>query len=216
MAIVVGLTGNLASGKSTVATILKELGAHIIDADAIAHQIMKKDSPTWKAIVDEFGGAILNPDGSINRKSLASIVFNSPERLKRLNAITHPPIRAEIERRTELIKRSSPHAIIVVEAALLIEAGSHQKVDVVVLVTSTEKEQIRRAIKKFSITEKEARQRLRAQMAQEEKRKYAHFIIDNSGSLEATRRAVEALYHRLEKMEQEMKTGQKGVDRVPE
>ncbi len=203
MAIVVGLTGNMASGKSTVATILKELGAYIIDADAIGHQIIGKGQPAWHDIVEEFGKEVLLADGSVNRKRLGEIVFSDREKLKRLNAITHPRIREEIERRIELIKKSSPRAIIVVDAALLIEVGSHRKVDVVVVVTARKEQLIKRAMEKFSLTEGEAEKRLGAQMPQEEKLKYADFVIDNSGSLEKTAEAVRGLYEELKRMEAE-------------
>ncbi len=203
MTIVVGLTGNMASGKSTVATILKELGAYIIDADAIGHQIIGKGQPAWHDIVEEFGKEVLLADGSVNRKRLGEIVFSDREKLKRLNAITHPRIREEIERRIELIKKSSPRAIIVVDAALLIEVGSHRKVDVVVVVTASKEQLIKRAMEKFCLTEDEAEKRLGAQMPQEEKLKYADFVIDNSGSLEKTAEAVRGLYGELKRMEAE-------------
>ncbi len=199
MAIVVGLTGNMATGKSTVASKLRALGAYIIDADSIGHGVICKGSPAWQEIVDEFGRDILLEDGSIDRKALARIVFKDREKLERLNAMTHPRILEEIERRIGLIEKSSPDAIIVVDAALLIEAGLHKKVDKIVVVTATEEEQIRRAMEKFSLTEEDARQRLGAQMPQEEKLEYADFVIDNSGTMEKTTEEVKRLFEELEK-----------------
>ncbi len=203
MAIVVGLTGSMASGKSTVASRLKELGAHIIDADAIGHMIIEKGRPAWKEIVEEFGTGILLKDGSIDRKKLGEVVFRDREKLERLNAITHPRILEEIERRIALIEKSSPRAIIVIDAALLIEAGFHRRADIIVVVTATEEQKIQRAMKKFSLTEDAVRRRLLAQMRQEEKLSYADFVIDNSRSLEETIREVENLYRKLKTLEKE-------------
>lgn len=186
--ILIGLTGNIACGKSTVARMLAEKGAYIIDADAIAHEVIRKGTPAYEAVLRRFGEEILGPDGEIDRRRLGAIVFRDPDALRDLEAIVHPAVLAEIHRRIQ----AGPEApAIVIEAIKLIESGFARACDTLWVVTCSEAEQVRRLMIERGLTEEEARVRIRAQPPQEEKIRHAHVIIDNSGDLEATRRQVE-------------------------
>ncbi|MCX7690671.1 dephospho-CoA kinase [Thermoflexus sp.] len=186
--ILIGLTGNIACGKSTVARMLAEKGAYIIDADAIAHEVIRKGTPAYEAILRRFGEGILGPDGEIDRRRLGAIVFRDLNALRDLEAIVHPAVLVEIQRRIQ----ACPEApAIVIEAIKLIESGFARACDTLWVVTCSESEQVRRLMIERGLTEEEARVRIRAQPPQEEKIRHAHVIIDNSGDLEATRRQVE-------------------------
>lgn len=198
----VGLTGGFGSGKSTVAHFFRELGAFIIDWDAIAREITQPHKEAWREIVEYFGMEILNEDLTINRKKLAQIVFNDPQKLKKLNEITHPKIQAEDEKRTSEIASLHPHAIIIKEIPLLTKASLHKIVDKIVVVFAPREKQIERLVAK-GLTKEEVEARIKNQDPPEEKLKIADFIIDNSGSLEDTRRQVEEIYEILLKLERE-------------
>ncbi|MCS6962513.1 MAG: dephospho-CoA kinase [Thermoflexus sp.] len=186
--ILIGLTGNIACGKSTVARMLAEKGAYIIDADAIAHEVIRKGTPAYEAILRRFGEGILGPDGEIDRRRLGAIVFRDLNALRDLEAIVHPAVLVEIQRRIQ----ACPEApAIVIEAIKLIESGFARACDTLWVVTCSESEQVRRLMIERGLAEEEARVRIRAQPPQEEKIRHAHVIIDNSGDLEATRRQVE-------------------------
>lgn len=175
----IGLTGGIASGKSLVAKELKRLGAHLIDADEIARKVVNPGLPAYLDIVKEFGEGILNPDKTINRKALGKLVFSNPEIRKRLEQITHPRILDEINKNIKAVKGKNPDAIIVVDAALLIEAGLYKKMDKVIVVYADNKTQIERMMKRDGFTMDEAKNRISAQMPLQEKRKYADFVIEN-------------------------------------
>lgn len=175
----IGLTGGIASGKSLAAEELKRLGAYLIDADEIAREMVMPGLPAYQNIVKEFGEGILNPDKTINRKALGAIVFSNPKLRKRLEQITHPSILEEIDKRVFAIKDKDPKAIIVVDAALLIEVGLHKKMDNVIVVYADEKTQIARLMKRDGLTKDEAKDRISAQMNLNEKKKYADFVIEN-------------------------------------
>lgn len=194
---VVGLTGGVASGKSLVAHYLKELGAKLIDADEISREIVRPGMPAYQEILQVFGKGILNQDGTIDRKGLGKVVFSNPELLKRLNEITHPGILEEVRRRVGEAKKDQ--AIIVVDAALLIEVGLHREMDRVIVVYVDEETQIKRLMERDGLTEGEAKLRLSAQMPLKEKLKDAHFIIDNSIGMEETRRQVEEVFKELKR-----------------
>lgn len=194
---VVGLTGGIASGKSLVAHYLKELGAHLVDADEISREIVRPGMLAYQEILQVFGKGILNQDGTIDRKGLGKVVFSNPELLKRLNEITHPGILEEVRRRIEEAKKGQ--AIIVVDAALLIEVGLHREMDRVIVAYVGEETQIKRLMERDGLTEGEAKLRLSAQMPLKEKLKYAHFIIDNSIGMEETRRQVEEVFKELKR-----------------
>ena len=175
----IGLTGGIASGKSLAAEELKRLGAHLIDADEIAREVVKTGLPAYNEIVKEFGEKILNPDKTINRKELGRIVFSNTELRRRLERITHPRIQEKIDKYIKEIKGRNPDAIIVVDAALLIEAGLHKKMDKIIVVYAEEKIQIERLMKRDGFTIKDAKNRISAQMPLTEKRRYADFVIEN-------------------------------------
>ena len=175
----IGLTGGIASGKSLVAEELKRLGAYLIDADEIAREVVKTGLPAYNEIVKEFGEKILNPDKTINRKELGRIVFSNPELRKRLEQITHPRIRKKIEAEISAIKAKNPKAVIVVDAALLIEGGLYKKMDKVIVVCADEKTQIKRLTERDGLAIEDAKNRIASQMPLKEKRRYADFVIEN-------------------------------------
>jgi dephospho-CoA kinase len=191
---VIGITGNIASGKSTVARMFEALGARIIDADEIAREVVEPGAPAWEGIVSEFGRDILEPDGAINRKKLADIVFGDEAKRKRLNDITHPRI---MERISELLreyeKEEAP--VVMVEATLIVERGGLKSlIDGLIVVTADEETQIERLIRDKGYKREEAVSRLGAQMPAREKMMHGDYIIDNSGSLEDTRVQVKAVW----------------------
>lgn len=191
---VIGITGNIASGKSTVARMFEALGARIIDADEIARIVVEPGAPAWEEIVSEFGRDILEPDGAINRKRLADIVFGDEAKRKRLNDITHPRIRERIsDLLREYEKEGAP--VVMVEATLIVERGGLKSlIDGLIVVTADEETQIERLIRDKGYKREEAVSRLRAQMPAREKMMHGDYIIDNSGSLEDTRAQVKAVW----------------------
>ena len=193
MKYIIGLTGNIATGKSVVSEMLDRLGATVIDADALAHELMEKGKPVWQAVVQEFGQGILCSDGSINRKKLGSIVFANKAALRRLETIVHPAV---IARTKELIE-SSQEPVVVVEAIKLIEADMHRTCDALWVVTCRKEQQLTRLVEQRALTEEEARQRIEAQPPQEAKLTLADVVIDNSGSLDDTWQQVKGEWDRI-------------------
>src|SRR3972149_970905 len=195
----IGLTGGIASGKSLVAGELKRLGAYLIDADEIAREVVKRGLPAYSEIVKEFGEKILNPDKTINRKELGRIVFSNPELRKRLEQITHPRIRKKIEAETSAIKAKNPKAVIVVDAALLIEGGLYKKMDKVIVVYADEKTQIKRLTERDGLAIEDAKNRISSQMPLQEKRKYADFVVENveGKSKEKIKDEVKTIFEKL-------------------
>jgi dephospho-CoA kinase len=191
--ILIGLTGNIATGKSMVAQILSELGAHVIDADKVAHEVMAPGAPAYEAVLDAFGPAILAPDGTIDRWKLGEIVFRDPEALQRLEAAVHPATIAEVTLR--ILQATEP--VIVVEAIKLIEAGLHRSYDALWVVTAPRQLQIERLVKVRGLTEEEAALRVDAQPPQEEKVAVADLVLVNDGSLEALREKVAAAWSEI-------------------
>lgn len=197
--LIVGLTGGVASGKTTVSQVLKEEGAYIIDADQMARELARPHTPAWKQLVRTFGKGILCKDGSIHRKKLADIVFTDLRQRKLLNQILHPRIRKEMERRAKEIGRKDPEAIVVVDAPLLVELGEHRKMDKVIVVTSTQKLQIERLKKRDGINREAALKIFSSQMPVEEKAKFADFVIRNEGSLRETRKKTREVFRELKR-----------------
>jgi dephospho-CoA kinase len=200
----VGLTGGIATGKSTVAAILRGLGCHLLEADKIAHHLIQPGAAAHDEVVREFGRGILTPDGHVDRAKLGGIVFADPKRLARLNAIVHPLVLAEQDRELAAIQRSEPQAIAVVEAALLIEAGYTDRLDYLIVTWCTPEQQLARLTQAGTgrgLTIEQARQRIAAQMPLEEKRRLADAVIDCSGTLEHSREQTIALFARLKDME---------------
>lgn len=193
----VGLTGGYATGKSHVGETLVSLGCHLIQADELGHQVLLPGGAAYDAVVREFGGGILESNGEIDRRRLAAEVFGEPERLERLSRLVHPPVIEMEERQAAEIAAKDPHAIVIVEAAILIETGSHRRFDKLILVVCDERQQIERAMRRDNLSEQAVRDRLARQMPLSEKRKYADYIVDTSGSredtFEQTRRVYESL-----------------------
>ena len=199
----VGLTGGIGCGKSTVAAMMSELGCHVLNADKIAHALMAPGEPAYDEICRRFGAHILAPDGSIDRARLAGVVFAGQDQLASLNAIVHPRVLHELDRELDRLSRIDPQRVAVVEAALLIESGYHQRLDRLVLVTCTRQQQLDRLTNPVfgrAMSREQAERRIAAQMPLEEKRKLAHDEIDCSGGLEDTKRQVRMLVDRLEQM----------------
>lgn len=194
---IVGLTGGIGSGKSTVAAMLEELGAKVIHADAVGHETYQPGSDGWQRIVEAFGTQILGPDQRIDRKKLGAIVFASSQALARLNAIVHPLIFAEIRKRIDSHRAAGSSQPIVIEAAVLIEANWLPLVDEVWLVVASEEAAVERLGKQRGLPPREVTMRIAAQLSDAERQRHAHVIIRNTGSIEDLRRQVRALWERL-------------------
>ena len=197
---IVGLTGGVASGKTTVARILHEEGAHIIDLDRIARALVQPHGAAWKELVRFFGEEILEKDGTLHRKKLASIVFSHPDKRRLLNQVLHPLIKEEVKRQIRSIRESDPEAIVVVDAPLLVETGDHREVDKVIVVASTEAQQGRRLMERDRATEEDARKIISSQLPLEEKLKVADFVIRNDGPLEETEKRTKEIFRELKKI----------------
>ena len=194
----IGLTGNIASGKSMVSQFLKEMGAIIIDADIIAREIVEFGSPALKEIGQEFGQQVLKQDGTLNRKYLGSIVFADVQALKKLNQITHPRIRELINVKIEkYLNGQASEKALVIDAALLIEFGIHKMVDLVWVVQVNTGLQLQRLMLRDKLTESEARYRIDSQMPQSEKLKHADKVIYNNGTVEELHTEVKKLWEEL-------------------
>lgn len=193
----IGLTGGIATGKSTVSRMLVERGAALVDADQIAREIVEPGQPALQAIVEHFGPGVLREDGTLNRKKLGEIVFNDPAERKVLEAITHPVIRARMRERMAALEAERPDRLVVVDVPLLFESGLESYFERVVVVYVPREVQRQRLMARDKLSEAEAERRLAAQMDIEEKRRRADFVIDNSGTLEDTRRQVDALMRML-------------------
>jgi len=193
----VGLTGNIASGKSCAAAMFAAMGAYVIDADRIGHELLARGSATAARVIDAFGHEIISPDGSIDRRKLGSIVFWDEEKRLLLNRLMHPYITAEIRQRVEEVEKMASSGIIIVDAALMVETGNYKWYDCLIVVTCDPALQIERLMRRDKLSEQEARARIAAQMPIEEKLKLADYRIDTSGTLDQTRRQVEAIYRDL-------------------
>ena len=193
---VIGLTGGIASGKSTVAAILERLGAPVVDADRLAREVVEPGQPAHAAIVAAFGEAILDPDRTINRPRLARLVFADPAARRRLEAITHPAIRRAAEEKLSELERAGA-SLAVYMAPLLIEAGGASRVDEIWVVYADRDAQLERLMRRDGMARTEALQRLDAQMPMEEKRKFGRVVIDNGGTREETERQVRHAWQRV-------------------
>jgi len=197
--LIVGLTGGVASGKSVVSQVWKEEGGYLIDADRIARELVQPRAPAWKALVKAFGKDILQEDGSIHRKKLATRVFSNPVEKDLLNRILHPRIKREINRRIKGIGQKGPKAIVVIDAALLVETGYYLNVDKVVVVTSTKKQQIERLRRRDQMDQEMARGIIDSQISGEERINVADIIIRNEGSRMQTERKAKEVFEELKK-----------------
>jgi dephospho-CoA kinase len=197
----VGLTGGLGCGKSFVGQALADMGCLVIQADELGHEALSPGGEAYDAVVREFGPGVVTSENTIDRKALAARVFSDPARLACLNSIVHPAVfRREDELIAEYAARE-PNGIAVVEAAILIETGSHRRFDKLILVTCAEEQQVERAMRRHGAVESDVRARLSRQMPFEEKRKYADFVIDTSGEKQDTLRQTRAVYEALRRSE---------------
>jgi dephospho-CoA kinase len=196
----VGLTGGLASSKSFVGESLAAMGCHLLKADALGHRLLEPGTEVHERVVEAFGRGILDEEGRIVRRRLASLVFEDPEKLAALNAIVHPAVIEEEEKWMREVAAADPHGIAIVEAAILIETGSYRRFDKIVLAVCTDEQQIERAMKRDGLTREEALARLKRQMPLEEKRKFADYVIDTSGEKEDTLVQVRRLYEDLRRL----------------
>ncbi len=195
-----GLTGGIACGKSTAARMFEELGAKIVEADRIGHELLRLSEPTGQEVARRFGPGILAPSGEIDRRRLAAIVFADAARLQALNAMLHPEIIRRVEEQAAALGRAHPRAVIIVDAALIFEAGIGGRFNKVIVAWCRPEQQLERLMSKARLTRREAEQRIAAQMPVEEKRRLADFVLDCSGSLDETRKQVSALYATLKKL----------------
>lgn len=203
----VGLTGGIASGKSVVGEMFVALGAYLVQADRIAHELMRPGRPVYNEVVRHFGGSILDPDLSVNRARLAEAAFGSaggsslPSRIQELNRIVHPAVIESQEEWMAEIGRRDPNAVALVEAALLFEAGAAKRFDRLIVVTCTDAQRIERFAKRQKLpldaARKEVERRMAAQLPEAEKLKAATYVIDNSGSLDHTRDLVAQAWKQL-------------------
>jgi len=193
---VVGLTGGIGSGKSTVANMLAELGAYIIDADELARRIVEPGQPAWKEIEKNFGGQILNPDQTLNRKKMAEIVFANPEARKKLESITHPRIGEEMMRELEKAKKEQ-RKLVVFDAALLIESAAANRLKPLIVVSADEDLRVKRVCGRDRCCAEDVRARIRNQVPDSKRREKADFVIENNGDIDQLREGVSELYRKL-------------------
>ncbi|HJQ24242.1 MAG TPA: dephospho-CoA kinase [Blastocatellia bacterium] len=193
----VGLTGSIAVGKSFVVSVLAELGCVVFDADKVAHSVMEPNQPAYIDLVKEFGEGILSADGAIDRAKLGAIVFADAERRRRLNEIVHPRV---IEAQNHLLAEAEarhPRGIAIIDAALMIESGGYKRFDKLIVVYCDRETQVARLMARNQITREDAERRISAQMSSEEKRRYADYEIDTSGTFAETRQRVISVYQQL-------------------
>jgi dephospho-CoA kinase len=196
----VGLTGGLASGKSTVGHMLADMGCLLIEDDKLGHQVMEPGGEAYTAIVAEFGREILNSDATINRRRLGALVFADPARLAKLNALVHPPVHAREQALAEAFAHDHPNGILVTEAAILVETQSYKNYDRLIVAVCRPEQQIERSMVRDQLSREEVLDRLSRQMPLEEKAKYADFVIDTSGSKENTLQQTRSVYESLKRL----------------
>ncbi len=195
--VVAGLTGGIASGKSTVAAVLAAAGAQLIDADRIARELVRQGTPAYQQILAHFGRSILGSGGELDRRRLGALVFSDPQEKRVLEEIVHPGVRTETAQRLEAIRQAVPDAVVILDVPLLFEAGMAHDLDALIVVYVPEWLQIERLIARDHLTPAEALARIRAQMPLEQKRARATHVIDNSGTIEQTRSQALAIYRQL-------------------
>ena len=208
--LLVGVTGGIASGKTTVANMLKDLGAPMIDFDVLARQVVEPGKPAWKDIVAYFGKQVLSDDQTLDRKKLSNIVFNDVEKRKKLESLTHPKIYELFVKQVNKISKKHPDAIIQAVIPLLIESGLQHLFHKTILVYIPAKCQIDRLAKRDKTSKKDAANILKAQLPIDEKRGHADFIINNEGLIDTTRQQVDALWQVLKKIQRKRAGSQKG------
>lgn len=195
---VVGLTGGIGTGKSTVAAVFEEAGAVVIDADKIARDAVQKNQPAWRKIVKHFGRRVLLPNGEIDRKLLADIIFSDPRQKSLLDRIVHPFVKAETDRRLKKIEEEHPDSVVILDIPLLFEAGMNHHLAEIIVVYVPESIQMQRLRRRDRLSAAEAQARIRAQMPIEEKKSKATILIDNSTSPAVTRKMALKVFQDLQ------------------
>ena len=204
----VGLTGGIASGKSTVSEAFARLGAKVLDADEVAREVVLPGKPAWTKLRHTFGSEFFHPDGRLNRSKLRRLVFADPEQRSRLNAIVHPEVMREIDFRFEQLTSSAEHAVVLVDVPLLLEVEAADRFDRVVVVYVNETVQLDRLMERDGLSAEEASQALSTQIPLRDKVKQADFVIDNSGTLEETQAQVQKVWEELNKLARNERHGE--------
>jgi dephospho-CoA kinase len=192
--ILVGLTGGVATGKSTVATMFKQCGAVVIDADELAHEVVKPGKPAWREIVNTFGKTVLNTDHTVNRRELGAVVFGNRTKLRQLEQIIHPRVAREQAKLTKQAAQKDPHAVVIYDVPLLFEVGIDKRVDQTIVVTADRKTQIARLKKRNGLSRAEAIRRIRTQMPLSKKVRLADIVIDGTLPQQDTMKAVRGIF----------------------
>ena len=200
MSILIGLTGSIGSGKSLAASYFKEFGAYIIDADSISREVVEPNKVAWKEISLEFGAEFLNADQRLNREKIANEIFQNPKKRIILENIIHPRVFAIEQKLYKSHQLSDPKAIVIIDAALLIESNNYKNIDRVIVINSSTSIQIQRVISSSGKSEESVKSRLKTQMPLEEKLKYADYIINNEGTREELKSQVFSLYRLLKNL----------------
>jgi dephospho-CoA kinase len=195
-----GLTGSIAVGKSFVSSVLAGLGCHVLDADLTAREMVAPGSAGLRAVADAFGLEVLRPDGALDRAKLGAIVFNDETRRARLNSILHPLIMEAQDAWLRRCEEQDPQGVAVVDAALMIESGGYRRFEKLIVVHCRPELQLERLLKRDGMSSEEAARRIAAQMPQEEKKKFADYLIDTSGGFDETREQTGAVYEHLKKL----------------
>jgi dephospho-CoA kinase len=196
----VGLTGSIGVGKSFVTSVFTELGCRVLDADQTAREVVMPGTPGLRALTREFGEEILNPDGTLNRKQLAAVVFADEEKRQRLNSILHPFIIARQDEILNEWEKEDPNGIGIVDAALMIESGGYRRFDKLIVVHCRPEVQLERLMLRDKLLRAEAERRVNSQMSQEEKQKFADYLIDTSDGFELTREQTLGVYKKLSEL----------------
>jgi len=194
---VVGLTGGIASGKSEAAKIFRKLGARVIDADVVSRAVMRPQTVCWQKVTAAFGKEILNDDSTIDREKLAGIVFSDRHKRLQLNSLVHPAIIDQIEGLLARIQKAEPDALVIIDAALLVETGIYRRCDKLIVLCAQEETQIKRLVERDGMSRKEAQKRIDAQLPLGEKVNVADYLVKNEGSLETLQREVRGVFQSL-------------------
>jgi dephospho-CoA kinase len=214
--ILVGLTGGIASGKSLVAKILKDLGAYIIDADEIAHEVIQPGTPAYQEILQQFGSRILGKDSTIDRARLGQMVFGDSTKRDVLESIVHPRVFAVEETRRKEIVQQDPHAVIIFDAPLLIETRAHELMDRVIVVYADRKTQLKRLKERDHLDPEEAKRRISAQLPLSDKKLYADYVVDGTASPQEVAMQTQAIYKELKALaQQELTASDQSLNEPP-
>jgi len=195
-----GLTGGIGCGKSTVAALFTSLGAITLNSDEIGRAMMQPGHVVYDRIVSGFGQEVVDSNGQLDRAKLAEIAFSDPEKLKHLNAIVHAPVLREIDRQVQASRIKNPEAVVLVESAILFEAGQNRRFDKMVVVWCTPEQQMERCIARFKIPKEDIQRRMSAQMPGEEKKRLADYVIDTSATMQETERQVKEVFAKLQSL----------------